>query len=60
MNLIDIAEQAIEDFFGEPCPGDDDLAAAIIGAIALPFRAMVMSELAQMTDDQIIAYVRAK
>lgn len=60
MNLIDIAEQALIDHFGCPDPSDREAASAIIGAIALPFRTMVLDELAQMTDDQIVAYVRAK
>lgn len=60
MNLIDIAEQAVSAYYGGTGAYDRELASAIIGAIALPFRAMVLDELAQMTDDQIIAYVRAK
>lgn len=60
MNLIDIAEQAVSDFFaGETEDTDREMVSAIIGAIALPFRTMVLDELAQMTDEQIVAYVRA-
>lgn len=59
-NLIDTAEQALIDYWGVHDPSDRESASAIIGAIALPFRTMVLDELAQMTDDQIIAYVRAK
>ena len=61
MNLIDIAEEAVYDFFGGEVNVDDRaMCSAIIGAIAIPFRDNVMHELAQMTDEQIIAYVRAK
>lgn len=61
MNLIDIAEEAVYDFFGGEVNIDDRaMCSAIIGAIAIPFRTMVLDELVQMTDDQIIAYVREK
>jgi len=60
VNLIDIAEQAITDFYGGVAEEDRDLASAIIGAIAIPFREMVRSELQAMADAEVIEWVRVK